>query len=126
MCYVVDRLKELIKVQGYQVAPAELEALLQGMPVGKAKASSFFLVFKTMSRFAKTGSGQTQEEIVEKERLVSFFFVQGVGDCAVIGIPHERSGEVPKAFIVRAGGDAGAALTAVRKRWFLCPLFIVL
>ena len=67
MCYVVDRLKELIKVQGYQVAPAELEALLQGMP--------------------------------------------GVGDCAVIGIPHERSGEVPKVFVVRAGGDVGAALT---------------
>eukprot|EP01046_Picozoa_sp_COSAG06_P097648 COSAG06_NODE_43749_length_369_cov_0.788889_1_plen_61_part_01 len=61
MCYVVDRLKELIKVQGYQVAPAELEALLQGMP--------------------------------------------GVGDCAVIGIPHERSGEGPKGFVVRAGGD---------------------
>ncbi|CAO3686430.1 unnamed protein product [Umbelopsis ramanniana] len=29
-CYVVDRLKELIKVKGFQVAPAELEALLMG------------------------------------------------------------------------------------------------
>ncbi|KAG2184665.1 hypothetical protein INT43_000578 [Umbelopsis isabellina] len=28
--YVVDRLKELIKVKGFQVAPAELEALLMG------------------------------------------------------------------------------------------------
>ena len=26
--YVTDRLKELIKVKGFQVAPAELEALL--------------------------------------------------------------------------------------------------
>ena len=30
--YVVDRLKELIKVSGYQVAPAELEALLAAHP----------------------------------------------------------------------------------------------
>jgi acyl-CoA synthetase (AMP-forming)/AMP-acid ligase II len=29
---IVDRLKELIKVSGYQVAPAELEALLVGHP----------------------------------------------------------------------------------------------
>jgi acyl-CoA synthetase (AMP-forming)/AMP-acid ligase II len=30
--HVRDRLKELIKVNGYQVAPAELEALLHGHP----------------------------------------------------------------------------------------------
>jgi acyl-coenzyme A synthetase/AMP-(fatty) acid ligase len=29
---VVDRLKELIKYKGYQVAPAELEAVLMGHP----------------------------------------------------------------------------------------------
>ncbi len=31
--YVTDRLKELIKVKGFQVAPAELEAILQGHPL---------------------------------------------------------------------------------------------
>lgn len=31
--YVTDRLKELIKVKGFQVAPAELEAILQGHPM---------------------------------------------------------------------------------------------
>lgn len=30
--YITDRLKELIKVKGIQVAPAELEALLQSHP----------------------------------------------------------------------------------------------
>ena len=30
--YVTDRLKELIKVKGFQVAPAELEALLLQHP----------------------------------------------------------------------------------------------
>jgi acyl-CoA synthetase (AMP-forming)/AMP-acid ligase II len=55
--YVVDRLKELIKVNGLQVAPAELEALLVNHP--------------------------------------------GIADAAVIGIPNEKSGEAPKAYVVR-------------------------
>ncbi|KAE9553561.1 hypothetical protein FO519_003254 [Halicephalobus sp. NKZ332] len=55
--YVVDRLKELIKVKGYQVAPAEIEDLLLSHP--------------------------------------------DILDAAVIGILDEKSGEVPKAFVVR-------------------------
>lgn len=57
LCYVKDRLKELIKVKGFQVAPAELEEVLRTHP-------------------------QIQE-------------------AAVIGIPHDVYGEVPKAFVVR-------------------------
>ncbi|KAL2144522.1 hypothetical protein VTI28DRAFT_9027 [Corynascus sepedonium] len=53
---IVDRLKELIKVKGHQVAPAELEAHL-------------------LTHAA-------------------------VDDCAVISVPDERDGEVPKAFVV--------------------------
>uniref|UniRef100_A0A182QSE0 Luciferin 4-monooxygenase n=1 Tax=Anopheles farauti TaxID=69004 RepID=A0A182QSE0_9DIPT len=56
--YIVDRLKELIKYKAFQVAPAELEALLLAHP--------------------------------------------GVKDCAVIGVPDERAGELPMAFVVRA------------------------
>ena len=56
---IVDRVKELIKVKGFQVAPAELEAVLRSHP--------------------------------------------GIADAAVVGVPDERAGERPKAFVVRAG-----------------------
>lgn len=55
--YITDRLKELIKVKGLQVAPAELEAVLVTHPK--------------------------------------------IADAAVIGVPHERMGEAPRAFIVK-------------------------
>ena len=53
---IVDRLKELIKYKGFQVPPAELEAILITHPA--------------------------------------------VADCAVIGVPDEEAGELPKAFVV--------------------------
>ncbi|CAK7201999.1 hypothetical protein SEUCBS139899_004717 [Sporothrix eucalyptigena] len=55
---VVDRIKELIKVKGHQVAPAELEAHLLTHPA--------------------------------------------VSDTAIIQVPDDNAGEVPKAFVVRA------------------------
>jgi acyl-CoA synthetase (AMP-forming)/AMP-acid ligase II len=54
--WIVDRLKELIKYKGYQIAPAELEALLLTHP--------------------------------------------GIADAAVIPLPDDEAGEVPKAFVV--------------------------
>jgi acyl-CoA synthetase (AMP-forming)/AMP-acid ligase II len=63
--FIVDRIKELIKVKGLQVAPAELEAHLLTCPL--------------------------------------------VADCAVIPVPDEHAGEVPKAFVVKsptAGTDS--------------------
>ncbi|GFO49197.1 4-coumarate--coa ligase 1-like [Plakobranchus ocellatus] len=53
---IKDRLKELIKYKGSQVAPAELEAIILSHP--------------------------------------------GVQDVAVVGIPDEKAGELPKAFVV--------------------------
>lgn len=58
---IVDRVKELIKYNGFQVPPAELEALLITHPE--------------------------------------------VNDVAVIGIPDESAGELPKAFVVRSPGS---------------------
>jgi acyl-CoA synthetase (AMP-forming)/AMP-acid ligase II len=58
---IVDRVKELIKYKGFQVAPAELEAILITHP--------------------------------------------HVADCAVIGVPDDEAGELPKAFVVPASDD---------------------
>jgi acyl-coenzyme A synthetase/AMP-(fatty) acid ligase len=66
--FVVDRLKELIKVNALQVAPAELEALLAAHPA--------------------------------------------VADCAVVGRPDARRGEVPVAIVVAPGGVDGDELIA--------------
>jgi acyl-CoA synthetase (AMP-forming)/AMP-acid ligase II len=57
---IVDRLKELIKFKGFQVAPAELEALLITHPK--------------------------------------------VADVAVIGVPDDEAGEIPKAYITPVPG----------------------
>jgi acyl-CoA synthetase (AMP-forming)/AMP-acid ligase II len=58
--YVIDRVKELIKFKGLQIAPAELEAVLLEHP--------------------------------------------DLADAAVIPIPDEEAGEVPKAFVVLKKG----------------------
>lgn len=58
--YVVDRLKELIKVKGLQVAPAELEDIIHAY--------------------------------------------EPILDVGVIGVPHDKYGEIPKAFVVPKPG----------------------
>jgi acyl-CoA synthetase (AMP-forming)/AMP-acid ligase II len=63
--HIVDRVKELIKVKGFQVAPAELEAVLRAHP--------------------------------------------DVAEAAVVPMPDEMSGEVPKAFVVRVPGSTVSA-----------------
>ena len=58
---IVDRIKELIKYKGFQVAPAELEALLITHPK--------------------------------------------IADVAVIGVPDDEAGELPKAFVTTVPGQ---------------------
>lgn len=71
---IVDRVKELIKYKGFQVAPAELEALIITHPA--------------------------------------------VADVAVVGMPDEEAGELPKAFIsLKPGiesGDNAVSAQAIR------------
>jgi acyl-CoA synthetase (AMP-forming)/AMP-acid ligase II len=66
--HVVDRVKELIKYKGRQVAPAELEQILLSHPT--------------------------------------------VADAAVIGLPDEEAGEIPKALVVAHGHVEPAELIA--------------
>jgi acyl-CoA synthetase (AMP-forming)/AMP-acid ligase II len=71
--HIVDRVKELIKVNGRQVSPAELEQILLTHPA--------------------------------------------VADAAVIGVPDERAGEVPKALVVlRSSVEPAQLLAHVRNR----------
>lgn len=58
--FLTDRIKDLIKVKGFQVCPSELEKLLQS--------------------------------------------VEGVSEAAVVGVPSDRLGEAPRAFVVPAPG----------------------
>ncbi|CAK7234448.1 hypothetical protein SBRCBS47491_008951 [Sporothrix bragantina] len=69
---VVDRIKELIKVKGHQVAPAELEAHLLTHPA--------------------------------------------VSDTAVIQVPDDNAGEVPKAFVVLAPAYASKPAEEVARQ----------
>lgn len=59
--YITDRLKELIKYKGFQVAPAELESILLQH--------------------------------------------QAIADAAVIAVPDDEAGEIPKAFVVTQAGE---------------------
>jgi acyl-CoA synthetase (AMP-forming)/AMP-acid ligase II len=65
---IVDRIKELIKYKGYQVAPAELEGVLLTHPA--------------------------------------------IADAAVIGIPDEQAGEIPKALVVPSAPLTSEDVTA--------------
>jgi acyl-CoA synthetase (AMP-forming)/AMP-acid ligase II len=66
--FVVDRLKELIKYKGLQIAPAELEAVLLTHP--------------------------------------------SVADAAVIPLPDDGAGQIPKAFVVLKGAATEAEIMA--------------
>ena len=68
--FITGRVKELIKVKGMQVAPAEVEGRILEHP--------------------------------------------DVSDACVVGVPDERAGELPKAFVVRRTGATGLDEQAVK------------
>lgn len=73
--YITDRLKELIKVKGFQVAPAGivLNSIYWNIIIN--------LIFSEL------------EEIIRDHPKIA--------DAAVIGIPNALTGELPRAYIVK-------------------------
>lgn len=69
--YIVDRLKELIKYKGYQVPPAELEAVLRGHPAVADVAVIGAMEDDTQQEVPKafvvrrSGVGLTEAEVIE-------------------------------------------------------------
>src|SRR4051794_2493960 len=97
--YVVDRLKELIKFKGFQVAPAELEALLLAHPA-VADAAVVGLPDEDAGEIPagyvvlKPSSGTTPEEIQEfvAEQVASFKQLRVL--TVVDAIPKSASGKI--------------------------------
>jgi acyl-CoA synthetase (AMP-forming)/AMP-acid ligase II len=91
---IVDRLKELIKVKvrysrtRQRTGPDTKHLSLQGHQVAPAELEAHLLTHAL------------------------------VDDVAVISVPDERAGEVPKAFVVKAQGDAGKSDDDVRAALF--------
>ena len=102
--YITDRIKELIKVRGYQVAPAELEALLltheavqDAAVIGRPDDTSgelprAYVVLKPHNRDSK---GPSEDEISEwvKERVAPYKRLDG-GIVFTDNIPKSASGKI--------------------------------
>lgn len=121
LAYVVERLKELIKVRGFQVAPAELEGALTehpdivdaaviGLPTKGADDSELPKAFVVR----RPGSNLTAEDVMKhmKVRLARYKQLEG-GVEFVESIPKLPSGKILKRVLreeakakARKDGDA--------------------
>lgn len=102
--YVSDRKKELIKVRGWQVAPAELEAVLLGHPDVVDAAVLGVFDSGTQSEMPRAyvvrrpgSQGVTAEAIKDwvKERLAKYKWLEG-GVVFLDAIPKTASGKILK------------------------------
>jgi acyl-CoA synthetase (AMP-forming)/AMP-acid ligase II len=101
--FVVDRLKELIKVSGYQVAPAELEALIAAHPgvddaavVGRPDERRGEVPVAVVVRRGNLGAGDLQAWVAERvspyKRIGAVRFAES--------IPRTPSGKVLRRLLV--------------------------
>ena len=110
--FITDRLKELIKVKGFQVAPAELEALLLSVPGVQVLHPSLTVELQKIGRRGSKRSKMVLNWTLDRFSK-SLFLISWKSyippalhqDAGVIGIPDDEAGEVPRAFIVKAPGS---------------------
>jgi 4-coumarate--CoA ligase len=107
--YITDRIKELIKVRGYQVAPAELEALLLTHP--QLSDAAVIPVPDEMSgelprAYVSLKDGLAQDDVTEddvkefvKERVAPFKRLEG-GVRFIDQVPKSASGKILRRFLV--------------------------
>ncbi|KAL3452152.1 hypothetical protein BJX65DRAFT_303864 [Aspergillus insuetus] len=108
--YIVSRLKELIKVKGLQVAPAEIEQYLLTHPdvtdaavVGaQIKGGEYPRAFVVR----REGGRVTDTELVDmvKERFAPHKWLTG-GVCFIESIPRTGSGKVVRRMLAGLAGD---------------------
>jgi acyl-CoA synthetase (AMP-forming)/AMP-acid ligase II len=111
--FIIDRLKELIKVNGAQVAPAELEAVIAAYPgvadsavIGRPSAASGEVpvawVVASAPIEAKALMAWVAERVAPFKRLHAVEFVDA--------IPRQPTGKIMRRLLrERAGVEAGAS-----------------
>jgi 4-coumarate--CoA ligase len=115
--YIVDRKKDLIKVRGFQVAPAELEAVLISHPGikdvailgvgnrgGDSELSRAFVVRKEGWEF-----GEAEVKKWVEGRLAKYKWLEG-GVRFVDEVPKSASGKILKRVLREKDGGFGAKL----------------
>jgi acyl-CoA synthetase (AMP-forming)/AMP-acid ligase II len=112
--FVVDRLKELIKYKGYQVAPAELEQLLCAHPavadaavVPRPDPAAGELPVAYVARRAEVGAAELEAWVAD--RVAPYKRLRGVQ--FVDQVPRSPTGKLLRRVLVEAerAGVAGAA-----------------
>lgn len=124
--YITDRIKDLIKFKGYQIAPAELESILHGHPdVGDVaivgsfndKIASEVPVAYVVVKDQKKATVETARNMIEyaAARVAPYKRLSG-GIVWIDEIPKSPSGKILKRILKErlSGVDKGKAFEAIQ------------
>lgn len=120
LLYVVERVKELIKVRGFQVAPAELEGVLTAHPdivdvavIGIPISDDIELPRAYLVRRDGTDLGAEQVQAHMRERLIGYKQLVG-GVYFLKEIPKLPSGKILKRVLREMAKRDGVDRTAAK------------